>query len=115
MLYSVWDWNAKRYDVYDSPSGEKNGQRPEPRRKVNAPGGRGRQLEALLPVLPKDAVLTGHSEMPKGRIAIHWSSSAVGLGADESPFVSHPWLVMGLIVGGVWLGHKMLLAVARRF
>lgn len=114
MIYSVWDWNKQRYDIFESPQGEHNGQRPVPRVKVNAPGGRGRQLEALLPILPKDAVSRGHSEYPKGRIAIHWSSSAVGLSAYDSPFAKHPWVVLGLILGGVWLGHKALLSIARR-
>lgn len=113
MLYSVWNWNAKQYDLFESENGEHPGQRPEPRRKVNSPNGRGRQLESLLPVVPKDARPVGTSPTPKGRVALHWTSSAVGLG--ESVFVTSPWLSMGLIVGGVWLGGRLLMAIARRF
>jgi hypothetical protein len=122
MRYSIWGWNTQRYSLFDSPNGEANGQRPLPRRKVGEPQGKGHQLESLLPVLPRDAVPVGTSEKPQGRIAIHWSSPAVGLGLGAVPiqttpdrfFVNHPWVALGLVFGGVWLGKKMLIGFAKR-
>ena len=117
MRYSVWDWNERRYHVFDSPTGEANGQRPVPRATLNDAKGRGHQLESLLPVLPRDAVQTGTSDKPVGRIAIHYTSSAVGLGlgAYESTFTKNPWLVLGVIFGGTWLAYRALHSIARSF
>lgn len=115
MLYSIWNWNNQEYSIFESPNGEKPGQRPEPRRKMGGPSSRGVQLETLLPVIPRNAKPIGSSPNPRGRIALHWTSSAVGLGGDyESPFVTHPWVTLGTIIGGVWLGHRALLAIARK-
>jgi hypothetical protein len=118
MLYSVWDWNEQKYHVFEA-NGERPGQRPMPRR--NGPGARGagQQLESLLSVLPRDAVRVGTSENAKGRVAIHFSSPAVGLGAytdpRESPLVKSPWLTLGAGFLGIISVYKLLMAVARRF
>lgn len=114
MLYSAWNWNSQEYDLFESPKGEKPGQRPEPRRRLNGPGGRGVQLETLLPTIPRDAKQVGTSPFPRGRIALHWSSPVAGFGEDDSPFVTHPWVTLGIIIGGVWLGHRVLLAIGRK-
>ena len=115
MRYSVWDWNEQRYHVFDSPTGEANGQRPAPKARLNDAKGKGHQLEELLPVLPRDAVQVGVADKPVGRIAIHYTSSAVGLGAYESTFTKNPWLVLGLIFGGTWVAYKVLHQIARSF
>jgi len=114
MRFSIWNWNKKSYDLFDSPNGEQPGQRPAPRSKVNDPRGKGRQLESLLPVLPKNAVLVGSSPKPQGRIAIHFTSSAVGLGAYDSLFVRSPWAVLAGIAAAVWAANKLLVAAAKR-
>lgn len=116
MRYSVWNWNSQQYDIYESPNGEMPGQRPAPRRKVNDPRGRGYQLESLLPILPAGARLTGHSDLATGRVAIHHSSPAVGLGLGaDTFFTTNPWTTVGLLIGGTWLGYRLLIAIAKSF
>lgn len=124
MLYSVFNWGGGPdgrggYDVFESRSGEANGQRPKPRRQGPGPKSPGQQLESLLPVLPRDAVKIRSSAKPVGRIAIHYSSPAVGLGFAEydpsqSPLVTSPWktLVIGGI--GVLLGFSLLKSIAKK-
>ena len=115
VIYSIFNWATQNYDLFDSPTGEANGQRPAPRVKLADAKGKGHQLESLLPVLPRDAVQVGVADKPVGRIAIHYTSSAVGLGAYESTFTKNPWLVLGLIFGGTWVAYKALHSIARSF
>ena len=116
MQYSVWNWNTQQYDVYEGP-GEQPGQRPRPRQKVGDRRGAGRQLEALLSIVPPGSQLTGHSPKAVGRVALHSSSSAVGLSAyttaEESPLVHSPWVVLGVGVGGFLLAYRLLVGLAR--
>lgn len=116
MLYSVYNWTTQVYDVFESRQGEANGQRPKPRRIGPGPSGPGQQVESLLPVLPRDAVKIGTSPRPRGRIAIHHSSSAVGLGwsPEESPLVAKPWMTLGIGAVGLWVGFRVLHHIARR-
>jgi len=117
MLYSVYNWTKQAYDVFESRNGEANGQRPKPRRVGPGPHGPGQQLESLLPVLPHDAVLVRTSAKPAGRIAIHHTSPAVGLGAwtaEESWLVKRPWLLLGLGALGLVVGYRLLNSIARR-
>ena len=119
MIYSIYNWNTGQYDFFDSKEGERPGQRPLPRTKVNQPNGKGYQPESLMPILPRDAIPVGSGDVAKGRIAVHWSSAAASLGAykdpGESPLVHSPWLTLGLTVGGVLLSFRLLIAIARRF
>jgi len=116
MLYSVFNWTRQDYDIFESQSGEANGQRPKPRRAGPGPQGTGQQLETLVPVLPTDAVRIRTSAIPAGRIAVHYSSPAAGLGwaPDESPLVKSPWLVLGVGAVGIMLGYRLLHHIARR-
>jgi hypothetical protein len=117
MLYSVYNWNKRAYDVFESRSGEANGQRPRPRRVGPGPRGPGQQLESLLPILPLDAIRLRTARKPAGRIAIHHTSPAVGLGAwsaEESWLVKKPWLMLGVGAVGLVLGYRLLHHIARR-
>jgi len=116
MLYSVYNWNKKAYDVFESRSGEANGQRPKPRRTGPGPQGPGQQLESLLPILPLDAILLRTARKPAGRIAIHHTSPAVGLGwsPEESWLVRKPWLMLGIGALGLLVGYRLLHHIARK-
>lgn len=116
MLYSVYNWSKKAYDVFESRSGEANGQRPKPRRVGPGPRGPGQQLESLLPILPLDALLLRTAPKPAGRIAIHHTSPAIGLGwtAEESWLVKQPWLTLGIGALGLVLGYRLLHRIARK-
>lgn len=118
MLYSVWSWNDQLYHIYKGP-GDQPGQRPTPRQVVNDPKGRGRQLEALLPVVPANSAQIGQSERPRGRVAIHHSSPATGLGAyddpQKSPLVHSPWTTLGIGALGVLISYRLLVMIAKRF
>lgn len=118
MIYSVFNWNAREYDLFEGP-GEQLGQRPASRVNGGGPDSPGVQLEAAMPVLPSSARRVGRSVEPKGRVALHHSSPAVGLGAydtpQQSPLVHSPWLTLGVIVGGAIAAYRLLFYVARRF
>ena len=106
MIYSVFSWKDGLYHYYKGP-GEERGNRPKPRVKVNAPNGNGVQLEALLPVLPANAIHTGQGTQPQGRIAIPSTEVAplntfTGTGR-QNPFYHSPWLTLTLWVGGLYL------------
>lgn len=117
MLYSVFNWSTQAYDVFESRSGEANGQRPKPRRVGPGPRGSGQQLESLLPILPLDAIRLRTSRKPAGRIAIHHTSPAVGLGdwaPEESWLVKRPWLALGVGALGLMVGYRLLHRIAGR-
>lgn len=116
MLYSVFNWTTQQYDVFESRNGEANGQRPIARRVGPGPAGPGQQLESLLPIMPADAIKVSSSPLPRGRIAIHPTSSAVGLGwtAEESPLVKQPWVALGVGAVGIWVGFRVLHWIARQ-
>ena len=70
MLYSVFNWNSGLYRYYEGP-GEKRGERPKPRVRLNpSDNGRGQQPEALLKILPAGARAIGQGKTAKGRIAV---------------------------------------------
>jgi hypothetical protein len=116
MQYSIFNWSAQNYDIYESQNGEAFGQRPKPRRVGGGPNSNGQQLESLLPVLPNDAVLIGKSPVAVGRIAIHHTSPAVGLGwsPEESLLVTSPWKLLGFGALGIYVAYKLLIATAKR-
>lgn len=118
MRYSVWSWNDQVYHVFDGP-GDQPGRRPTPRKVVNGANDHGYQPEALTPILPRNAVQVGQSDKPQGRVAIHYSSPATGLGEyvdpSESPLVHSPWMTLGIGALGVYVSYALLTAIARRF
>lgn len=124
MRFSVFSWEHQGYDIFEGP-GDANGQRPTPRRQGEGVRGKGAQIESLLPVLPKDAKFVGRAKNPKGRIAIHYSSPAVGLDGfgelgqykdpRQSPLVSRPWATLGIGILGIMAVYRVLVAIARRF
>jgi len=117
VLYSVYNWNTQAYDIFESQSGAANGQRPAPRRTGPGQRGPGQQLESLLTILPLDAVRVRTSRKPAGRIAIHHTSPAVGLGEwtpEESWLVKQPWLTLGIGALGLIVGYRLLHHIARR-
>lgn len=117
MVYSVFSWDDGQYHFFEV-QGEQLGQRPQPRQRFNDPNGTGKYLEAVLPVLPPGARRVGHGAIAKGRIAIHPTSPAAGLGQysdpSESPLVSKPWTTLAIGAGAVLLSYKLLLYIARR-
>jgi len=69
VIYSVFNWGTGRYRYYEG-DGEGLGVRPRPRVVANDPGGKGRRLEDLLPVLPANARSIGEGDEPRGRLAV---------------------------------------------
>jgi hypothetical protein len=129
VLYSVFDWNTLQYDYFESGAGVFPGNRAAPRAKFFNDGD-GQQPEAVLPLLPEDAVKVGSGQQARGRIAVerpYVSNSEshagdvmalVGMGAEPPAgsdfFRDNPWLSVGLVVGGSLVAFKLLLAAARR-
>lgn len=119
MVYSVFDWNTKDYRYYESPQGTPHGIRPKPVQLINDPQGAGRQLEALLQVVPSGAKLVGRGRTPKGRVAKILGSAGHALGVDTSssddvvyipaasnPLITHPLLALGAWLGILWLATR---------
>ena len=73
MLYSIFNWTKQAYDVFESSSGEANGQRPKARRIGPGARGPGQQMESLLAVFPTDAIRVRTATQPAGRVAIQSS------------------------------------------
>lgn len=126
MIYSVFNWNSMNYDYFQSASGAAPGNRAQPRRMFSGKE-HGQRPEDVMPVLPDDAVLVGTGQDARGRVAVLGDevmargSSSVGqgslisgYGAEPSFFEQNPYLSIGLVVGGSWLGFKLLIALARR-
>jgi len=108
MLYSVFNWDKRVYDVFEAP-GEQLGERPKSHVKGGGIKSDGRQPETLLPVVPSNAKPKGSSKFAKGRIAVFGPSSSLGEDAKvDSPLVHSPWLTLGVTVGVVYVGFKIL-------
>ena len=109
MLYSVFDWNTKRYRYYEG-LGDKFGERPKPVRVFG--DDKSHQLEVALSTVPSSAKPVGEGQEPKGRIAVmsNWQMSGLGdSGVDETlnnPLITHPWRTLVLWTGALYLASK---------
>lgn len=113
MIYSVWNWRDGAYTYFEAP-GEKLGDKPA---VSKLGGGQTLQLEAALESVPSSARAIGKGRQARGRIATLHGSSAALAGyskPEESPLVHSPYTTLGLGIAGLWLGYKILVALARR-
>lgn len=124
MLYSVFNWNTLRYEVYRSNTGPRPGERAQPRQRYNDAMDGDVRPEDLLPILPADAVYQGSSDFAQGRVAVLEqdatadapggfvdASALTGYGASAGEVASTGFqslLVIGLALGALYYTYKLI-------
>jgi hypothetical protein len=109
-IYSVFNWDQRGYDYYQAP-GLGLGQFKPTARSV---GPNGTQVEGALPVLPASARKIGAGSEARGVVAVH-TTEALGAykSPNDSPLVAQPWITMTVGLAAVFLGYRLLIAVAK--
>lgn len=110
MMYSVFNPDSAKYDYFQGV-GPKFGERQLPRVRSLA----GATPESVMPLLPDRSVRVGSGPEPRGVIAVNRVDVALGQApATSGTFVQrHPWLSVGLAIGGVLLAYRLTLRAVR--
>lgn len=130
MMYSVWNWNTGRYDYFRG-DGPLPGTKAPSRARGSGVGGV--RLEDALPLLPRDALKIGTGDDARGQVAVEGrvgSAATAGPGgaqhfqgfgadavaaatAEPSFFQKNPWTATALLLGGVYVFYKVVVATSK--
>ena len=89
MLYSVWNWDSKNYDYYQTSGPEVHAPAS---RSIHSASQLGATPDEAAVDLPDDAAKIGNGEEPKGQIA-----------SKEGSSISPTWGIALLVVGAAIL------------